>query len=295
MKGTPCSAVLLLLAAPLALAAQTTVSPTQPASQESTSVAPSERVLPAQLVPKKKPEPPEPLSRIGIAASISTLGPTLQVATNLNSHFNLRATGNFFTYTDSFTESGINANGTIHLASAGASLDVFPFHNGFRLSPGVLFYNQNRITATAAIPGGDSFEFNDNTYYSANANAVTGATPMTGTGYLGLHTNRPAFTATTGWGNLIPHKGGHFSFPFEIGAVFIGSPTVNATFTGWVCADQAQTMCYDFTNDPNAADARADLQTQIAKWAKDLDPLKTYPYISFGIGYNFKIRPTHPH
>ena len=40
---------------------------------------------------------------------------------------------------------------------------------------------------------------------------------------------------TTGWGNLISRRGGHFSVPFEIGAVFIGSPTLALNPNGIVC------------------------------------------------------------
>ena len=49
---------------------------------------------------------------------------------------------------------------------------------------------------------------------------------------------------TTGWGNLISRRGGHWSFPFEIGAVFTGSPTLALNPTGNGCltaADAADT------------------------------------------------------
>jgi hypothetical protein len=263
--------------------AQTTYSPSQNEAQQAPP-APSDRVLPVNMLPKAKPLPPKPLSRIAIGASVSPLGPTLQVATNLNSHFNLRGTGSFFTYSTTFTQSGINATAKMNLASAGATLDIFPFRGGFRISPGALFYNQNRLTAVALVPGGQSFTLSGDTYYSSSI------PPISGTGYLGLHTTRPAFTATAGWGNMIPRSGGHWSFPVEIGAAFIGAPTLNVSLGGLVCLDQAQTQCYDFATDPNAAAARADLTAQEAKWTKDLNPLKTYPIISFGVAYNFRIR-----
>ena len=88
------------------------------------------------------------------------MGPQLQVATNLNRHFNVRGTGSFFTYSTDFTTNGINATAKMNLASAGASLDIYPFRAGFRISPGALFYNQNRLTADAKVPGGSSFTLN---------------------------------------------------------------------------------------------------------------------------------------
>jgi len=35
---------------------------------------------------------------------------------------------------------------------------------------------------------------------------------------------------------------------------------------------------------------QANLQAQVAKYKNDLDPLKTYPIVSFGVAYNFRIR-----
>jgi hypothetical protein len=223
---------------------------------------------------------------------VSPLGIQLQTATNLSSHFNLRATGNLFNYSTTFTVSGISAAAKLNLASAGASLDIYPFHSGFRVSPGVLFHNQNQVTAAASVPGGTSFTLNGQTFYSANANAVTGATPVNGSAALNLNTNKIAMSITTGWGNMIPRKGGHFSFPFEIGAAFIGVPTLNVNLGGWVCLDQAQTNCSNFasTTNPIGASAQSALQTQEAKWVKDLNLLKAYPIVSGGIAYRFGVR-----
>jgi len=228
--------------------------------------------------------------RIAIVGGFSPLGARVQVATNLNSFLDLRASGNYFDYSTNFTVDGISANARAALSSAGASLDVYPFHNGFRVSGGALFYNQNRLTATAAVPSGTSFKLNGDTFYSATANATTGATPISGNAYLSLHAIRPAFTVTAGWGNIIPRDGGHWSFPHEIGVAVIGAPTVDVNLGGFVCLDQTQAYCYNFATAPEAAPARADLQTQVAKWTKDLAPLKVYPIISFGIAYNFRIR-----
>jgi len=280
----------MLLAAPLLLKAQTTYSPSQTEVQPAPP-QPSDRVLPVEIVPKKIVPPPQPLSRIAVGVGVSALGPELDLATNLNRHFNLRGSGYFFTYSTDFTTSGITSTAKINLASGGAALDIYPFRSGFRISPGVLFYNQNRLTANAVMPGGTSLTLNGTTYYSASANSTTGAVPLYGIGTLGLHATRPAFTVAAGWGNVIPASGRHWSFPFELGVAFTGAPTLNVNVGGWVCLDQAQTECYDFTNDPNAAGARDDLQKQIAKWKSDLDPLKTYPLVSFGVAYNFKIRP----
>jgi hypothetical protein len=234
-----------------------------------------------------------PFSRFAIGANFDTFGPGVQISTNIADRLNLRASGNAFYYSTNFNTSGFDAHAKMNMASAGLSADVYPFlRHGFRVSPGILLVNNNRISATAVAAGGTSIDFNDTTYYSATANAATGATPLNVKGALGLNTTKPAFTITTGWGNTIPRNGSHWSFPFEIGAAFIGSPSVNVSLSGWACQDQAQTECGDVTDTTNgtAQDVQASLAAQITKWKSDLDPLKTYPILSFGVAYSFPVR-----
>jgi hypothetical protein len=233
---------------------------------------------------------PRPFSQVALGAGLSPLGIQLQAATNLGSHFNLRGTGNIFSYSTNFTSNGISATAKLNLASAGASLDVYPFRLGFRISPGVLFYNQNQLTAAAAVPGGTSFTLNGTNYYSANANSATGATPVNGSAAVSLNTTKPAFTITAGWGNMIPRKG-HWSFPFEAGVAVTGAPTVKVNLGGWACYDQAQTECANIAgNNPIANAVQSNLTAQVAKWTTDLNPLKTYPIISVGVAYSFHAR-----
>jgi hypothetical protein len=205
---------------------------------------------------------------------------------------NLRASGNMFRYSTNFTTNGFNANAKLSLASAGLAGDIYPFHTGFRVSPGLLWYNQNRLTANSTVAGGSSFTLNGDTFYSANANAATGATPLNANAALGLNTTRPAFTITTGWGNTIPRNGGHWSFPFEAGVALTGPPSLNANLTGWACYDQAQTQCTNVasTTDPIALQIQGDLTAQIAKWKSNVQPLKTYPIVSAGAAYSFGVR-----
>jgi len=107
-----------------------------------------------------------------------------------------------------------------------------------------------------------------------------------------LNTNKPAFTITAGWGNMIPRKGGHWSFPFEIGVALAGAPALTANLGGWACYDHAQTECTDISSSTNpiAIAVQSDLQAQLVKWRSDLNPLKTYPIVSFGAAYAFRIR-----
>jgi hypothetical protein len=232
-----------------------------------------------------------PFSRLAVGAGISPLGIELEAATNLNGHLGLRGTGDIFNYSTNFTTDGIGATAKLSLASARISADIYPFRAGFRISPGILLANQNGVTGNTNVPAGTSFTLNNQTYYSANPNAVTGATPIVGSGALGLHANNPAFAITAGWGNVARGRG-HWSVPVEAGVAFIGAPTVKVNLTGWACYDQAQTLCTNISNpnDPIAVAVQSNLTAQVAKWSSDLNPLKTYPIVSVGLDYSFHIR-----
>ncbi len=212
------------------------------------------------------------------------MGVNMQMAVIANRHMNLRGTGNFFNYSiDNISTNGFKASGTLNFASAGASVDFYPFPNhGLRVSPGVMFLNRNQVSATVIAPGGTSFTLDDYTYYSSQSS------PVTGMASLGLHTQNPAFTITTGWGNMIPRRGGHLSFPFEIGAAFIGSPSLNMALTsGQVCADQAGTIgCIDVVGN---SQIQSNLQAQRAKYQNDVNPFRFYPIFSTGVAYSFNL------
>jgi hypothetical protein len=226
----------------------------------------------------QKQVPAKAFSAVGVAANVSPLGIGGQVAVNLSSHFNVRGAGSYFTYSVSdITSNGFTIKPKLNLASAGLALDYYPFHAGFRLSPGVLFYNNNHADATYVAAAGTSFTLNNNTYYSG-----TGTNAVQGTGKVGLGDGSPAFTITTGWGNIAKTKG-HWSFPFELGIALTKAPTLGITLTGQVCNKQGLN-CVDVATDPTV---QKNLAAQIAKYQSDLDPLKTYPIISFGVAYSF--------
>jgi hypothetical protein len=223
------------------------------------------------------------LSRFALGGGVSTMGINVQAATILNRFINVRASGNYLNLTvNNITTNGFTVDAKLNFASAGASVDFYPFpRHGFRLSPGVLFHNTNGAAATFAVQGGTSFTLNDTTYYASATN------PVLGTGSLGLHKQNPAFSITTGWGNMIPRKGGHWSFPFEIGVGLIGAPALNIALTsGQICNAQGQN-CVDVATD---ASVQQNLAAQVAKYSNDLNPLKTYPIVSAGVAYSFRTR-----
>jgi hypothetical protein len=279
MKSTALFLSLALLTLPAALGAQN-IGPDRLAAHPSNPHGASGQ----SVSPIKNPPPPlKPFSRLAVEVGVSTLGVNLQVATNLDKHINLRATGNVVQYdVNNISTNGFNVDAKLNLATAGASVDFYPFANhGLRFSPGVLFLNQNAASAAFSVAGGTTFTLDNVTYYASTSNPVTGA------GDLALHSQNPAFTLTAGWGNVIPRKGGHLSFPVELGVAFIGAPALNIALTsGQVCDANGQN-CVDVATDQSV---QSNLQAQIAKYKSDLDPLKTYPIASFGVAYSFHVR-----
>lgn len=227
-----------------------------------------------------------PFSRLAFGSEISPLGIGISATTNITSHFNIRGNGSYFNYSGAnFNTQGFNINAKINLTSARTSLDIYPFRAGFRLSPGVMLHNDNQGTMNLTVAPGQSFTLNNQTYYSA-----TGANAVKGLGSFGLGNGSPAFTMTTGWGNTIPRSRRRISFPFEVGAAFIHTPSLNFNLTGLGC-DKTGAYCVDVAQNPQI---QQNIAAQVAQYRKDIEPLKTFPIVSFGVAYNFSIRRSGP-
>ena len=247
----------------------------------------------------REPKPVEPFptdiyqgpwSRVGIGADVSPLGVGIKAATVLNTYMDLRVDGNFFQYnTGRFEIDGVNVDGQLHLASAAAKVDVYPYLSVWRLSAGLMFYNGNRISAATRITPGTSFTLDGQTFYSASANAATGATPLTGSGVMGLHARQPAVVLSGGFGKFIPRSQRHWSFPAEFGVVFMGAPTINVTQSGWVCRDKLQTQCGSLGNPANPVTIEFNnaLQASLTKWRRQVSSFSVYPVFSYSVVYSF--------
>lgn len=225
-----------------------------------------------------QPAPAKPGSRtsskIGIGVKMSTLGAGIEVATPLAGKLNLRGGFNMFRYDRPITNNGIHYSGQLQFQSAEAHLDWFPFW-GFHISPGLLFYNGNQISATAAVPGGQTFSVGGTTYESDPT------TPVSGTGKLDFVKVSPSIML--GVGNLIPRNGRHYSFLFEVGGAYQGSARVALNLAGNVC-DTTGLNCRTISSDSTV---QTNIQAQQVKIQKDVNPYRFFPVISLGVGFNF--------
>jgi hypothetical protein len=199
----------------------------------------------------------------------------VEVAARVTHHTNVRAGFNMFNYSRDFHKDSINYGGQLQFKTVEAHYDIFPFAGKFHVSPGVLAYIGNPITANAAVPGGQSFTLGGTTYYSDTV------TPVTGSGNIKFNQVSPM--ATFGWGNLIPRNHGHFSVPVELGAVFQGSPKAALNLAGNVC-DSPGVNCRPVATDTNV---QSHIVSEQTKLNNSMSFFKVYPIISVGFGYSF--------
>lgn len=233
-----------------------------------------------------------PLSRAAIGADVSLLGIGIKPAVILTQYLDARMLINFFNYdTGSFEIEGYRADATVHLLSVGGAVDYYPHNSIWRLSGGLMAHNGNSVNMTSTIVPGTSFTVDNQTYYSAKPNPATGATPIMGSGELGLNGRQPEFFVSGGFGKFIPRSERHWSFPTEFGVIFMGAPTIHLTTSGWVCKDAKQTNCTDINaaNSPLATEFNNALQAQEAKWRHSLSSFTMYPIFSYSVVYSFDL------
>lgn len=212
---------------------------------------------------------------VGIGVKASLLGGGFEVAARVTHRTNVRAGMNFFSYSRTFHKDGVAYDGQLSFKTFETHYDFFPFAGSFHISPGLLAYVGDPITANAAVPGGQSFTLGGTAFISDPAS------PVTGSGKINF--NRAAPMATIGWGNLVPRKESkHFSIPVELGVAFQGSPKATLNLTGNVC-DSSGINCRA-VSDPIV---QAAIQSEQHKINNSMTLFKAYPIISIGLGYKF--------
>jgi hypothetical protein len=212
---------------------------------------------------------------VGVGIKVSLLGAGLEAAVPIARKLNVRAGFNAFSYNRTFDKDGVSYAGQLRFRSSEAHLDWFPFGGSFHVSPGLLVYNGNQVTASADVPGGNTFTLNDTDYTSDPAN------PITGSGKIDYRKTAPMISV--GWGNLVPRSGRHFSAPFEIGMIFSGAPQAAINLAGGAC-DSNGVNCQSVNTDPTF---QSNLQSEQDKINHDMAPFKYYPIISLGFGFRF--------
>jgi hypothetical protein len=212
----------------------------------------------------------------GVGVRLSSLGLGLEAAVRVSDRSNLRAGFNVLGLSHTFTKDGIAYHGHLNFKTFEAHYDFFPWGGGFHVSPGLLVYTADPIKANASVPGDKSFTLGGVTFYSDPSS------PTTARG--GIRFNRAAPTITVGWGNLISRReGSRFSFPFEIGIAFQGSPNTTLACGGNVCTSPG----VNCTSERGNPEVQRNIVSEQRKINNNLSFFKFYPIISSGFGVRF--------
>jgi hypothetical protein len=214
-----------------------------------------------------------PFHTFAIGVKASTLGPAVEIATPLSASLNLRAIGHFIDLDYNFNVDGIDYTTGVNFRSGQLGVDWFPFHSGFHVSPGLLYF-KHYLSGVINVPAGKHFSLEDVDYI----NSVDD--PVSGTASVGF-SRHIAPALTIGWGNIIPRSGRHLSLPFEIGAVYTGAGVMDVRIAGTACTYQG---CFNAATDP---DTQANLQKEIRDLNKEVKKFQYYPIISLGLAYRF--------
>ena len=219
-----------------------------------------------------------PFSTVGLDWHSGLNGAGFDVATPLSRTTNIRTGADFFSYATNFQEQGANVTADLRMLSGHASLDWFPFGGRFRLSPQLIFGNNNRLRATAIVPSGSMVTVNGQDFTSSYTD------PLHGGGLIDFRKVSPGFTL--GFGNIIPRTKSHFSMPIEAGFYYVGQPRLTVAFSGSAC-DPSQPPVIGCQSVANNAQFQQDLAAFIARNNNNLSYASFLPILSIGFGYKF--------
>jgi hypothetical protein len=223
--------------------------------------------------PPKEPRSTRSFRGFAFGIKATTLGAGAEIATPLTRSINLRSGINVFSFAYPFTIDGVNYNSVFHYKSSQSTLDWFPLHGRFHISPGIL-YSRNTLTANASVGPGQGFELGDQPFTNTVDDPLTGTMSV-----VYPHKYSPLLLA--GFGNILPRTGRHLSMPIEFGVAYTGAPTINVNLNGTACTTEG---CVSFANN---AEAQASLKQEVQNLNEDLKRLPVYPILSLGFAYRF--------
>jgi len=213
---------------------------------------------------------------VGLRLGLGGIGG--EISTPLTNHLALRGGFQAFSYSTTINTNGLTANGTLKLGDGFASLDYFPFRNGFHISPGYTLHNGDKLNATILVPGGQTFTLDNTDYTSSPTDPIKGNASL-------AFGNKTAPRITMGIGNPFPKSGGHWSFPVEIGFEYISYPKIALALSGTGCT--GDTVLNSGCGSINSPENQANINGEIAKINNDIAPARFFPIFSFGLDYRF--------
>lgn len=238
-------------------------------SSDATASAPSYITVPPN------PNKTNSYSRWSINLKAGTLGAGVDISRAMGRHFSLRGSVNAFDFDYPFSIDGVTYDSRFHLRSGGASVDWFPMHGGFRISPGVLYF-KNNLSAISGVPPGKYFELGEQGFINSVDDPLNGTASV-------VFPRRVAPMLTIGFRSLLPGKGEsrRLSFPVEFGLAYTGAAKIDVTLNGTACTLEG---CFTFAQNAEAQDS---LKAEIRKLNNQLASYPVYPIVSLGANYRF--------
>ncbi len=92
----------------------------------------------------------------GAGIKLSLLGIGGEAAIPITNKMDIRGGFNALSYSRNFDKDGVAYAGQLSFRTIEAHYDWFPFGGSFHLSPGMLVYNGNKVTANASVAGGQT-------------------------------------------------------------------------------------------------------------------------------------------
>ena len=244
----------------------------EPPTAESSSTSGYVRPVPVPPPAKKQPDT-RPFHSLAVGFTASTAGAGIELATPVSRSFNLRSTFNTFAFNYPFSIDGVYYDARLHLQSTGTTLDWFPLHSGFHISPGIL-YVKNTLSAPASVGVGEPFELGKQPFVNSVDDPVTGTSSAT-------VPRKFAPLLLFGFSNIIPRTSKRLSFPVEFGAAYTGAAQINVALDGTACTTQG---CVAFASN---AEAQAALKQEVHNLNEDLKRVPVYPILTVGVAYHF--------
>jgi hypothetical protein len=213
---------------------------------------------------------------LGVGFGASSLGYRFDGALRVTERSNFRGAFNFLNYNKDTSRNGIDYAAKLGLRSLQFTYEQY-IYKGFHVGGGVLAYNGNHADGTAAVPAGQSFSLGNARYFSGATN------PIHGTARVDLGHAAPILVL--GFGNPIPRSARRIGFYVDGGIAFQGTPKSALALSGTACAVSPTVGCVNAATDPTV---QANVLAEQNQINDDLNLLKYYPILSFGITWKIK-------
>ncbi|NEX59510.1 hypothetical protein G3574_00320 [Noviherbaspirillum sp. 17J57-3] len=197
---------------------------------------------------------------------MGTTGLGVDLSVPLQPNLNARFGANFLNYSYSGTANQVDYDFKLKLRTIDALLDWFPGAGSFHVSGG-LYYNDNKVDATAKPGAGSRYTFNGQTYSASDVGSASGTIDFRKVApYLGI-----------GWGNALAKDKG-WGFASDLGVLFQGSPTARLSA---VCGPTALSV------PGGCAQLQSNVAAEQASLNDKMNQLKYYPVARIALTYRF--------